>query len=803
MSKINKVAVIGSGVMGSGIAAHIANSNTKVLLLDIVPEGAADRNQLAKAAVEKLKKADPAPLTHKSKLKFIEVGNLQEDVKKLGEVDWIIEVVLEDINIKHNTYKLIDANRKAGSIVSSNTSTIPLTRLVDGQSESFQKDFMITHFFNPPRYMGLLELVTGEKTNKAAIDTITEFCDVKLGKGVVKCNDTPGFIANRIGTFWIARALNEAIKQGTSVEVVDAVMSRPVGIPKTGVFGLMDLIGLDLLPLIAKSFSSNLAADDEFNRIFQLPDVVKKLIETGYTGRKGKGGFYRLKPETTEKIKETVDLSTGEFRPTQKARLASVDAAKKSVRPLVEGADEGAKFAWPVLRDVLVYTANLVGVIAKDIADIDEAMKLGYNWKYGPFELVDRFAEGNSSGVKYFVERLKADGIEVPAILAKAGDGPLYKVEDGVKKYFTLDGYKAVEFNPDAFKLEEIKLKSKPIIKNPSAALWDIGDKVACLEFTSKMNSLDPLTLEMVAKSVDKVAELGFKGLVIANDSDNFSVGANIGVLLFAANVAAWTEIDSIIKQGQDAYMKLKYAPFPVVAAPSGFAFGGGCEILLHSDEVIPHVELYSGLVEVGVGIVPGWGGCKEIVLRHLRQRAEEDSVMAKFGGWFSWLSPVKTLNTMPAIIESFKNISTARVSKSAEEAKEMLIVKGGSETIAGITMNRKRVLANAKKRVIEMAPTYKAPETYTVNLPGKTARYAIEMALKEYDKLGKVTPHDLVVSRAVAYIVSGGETGITKDVTEQQLLDLEREAFTKLVKHKDTLARLEHMLDTGKPLRN
>jgi 3-hydroxyacyl-CoA dehydrogenase len=812
MSKINestikKVAVIGSGVMGSGIAAHIANSNTKVLLLDIVLPNASDRNQLVKGAIEKIKKADPAAITHPSKIKHIEIGNLEDDAKKLGECDWIIEVVLEDLTIKHNTYKIIEANRKNGSIVSSNTSTIPLNRLTDGFSEEFKKDFLVTHFFNPPRYMKLLELVTSEKTRKDAIETITEFCDVNLGKGVVVCNDTPGFIANRIGTFWIARAINEAIKQGTSVEVVDAVMSKPAGIPKTGVFGLIDLIGLDLLPLIAKSFSANLAADDEFNRIFALPENVQKLIADGYTGRKGKGGFYRLNPENpSAKIKEAFDLKTGEFRAVKKPRLASVENAKKSLRPLVEGSDEGAKFAWPVLRDLLVYTANLVGVIAKDIRDIDEAMKLGYNWKFGPFELIDKMADAQESGVAYFVKRLQADGIEVPKILAAANGQPLYKVENGERKYFTGSAYNAIPFNPDAFMLEEIKLKSKPILKNGSAALWDIGDGIACFEFTSKMNALDPMSLELLQKSIDKVKE-SYKGLVIANDSDNFCVGANIGVLLFAANVAAYTEIEAIIKQGQTTYMNLKYAPFPVVAAPSGMALGGGCEILLHSDDVVPHVELYSGLVEVGVGIVPGWGGCKEIIYRQLRARAKEDSVMAKFGAWFSWLSPIKTLNVFPPFKEAFVNISTAKVSKSAEEAKDMLIVDGlqnGAETGSGkITMNRKRLLADAKKRALALVPNYKAPEPFKVNLPGKTARTAIEMALKEYIKLGKVTPHDLTVSRAVAYILSGGETGITKEVTEQQLLDLEIQAFMKLARDKNTLARLEHMLETGKPLRN
>jgi 3-hydroxyacyl-CoA dehydrogenase len=401
--------------------------------------------------------------------------------------------------------------------------------------------------------------------------------------------------------------------------------------------------------------------------------------------------------------------------------------------------------------------------------------------------------------VDNFIEKLKNDNIAVPEFLQKASGSSLYKIENGQSKYLTINAnYKQVPFNKSAWTLAEIKLNSKPILKNPSASLWDVGDGVTCIEFNSKMNSLDPLILELISKSVDEVKS-NYKALIIGNDSDNFTVGANIGVLLFAANVAAWKEIDEIIKQGQDAFMALKYAPFPVVGAPSGMALGGGCEMLLHCDAVQAHVELYSGLVEVGVGLIPGWGGCKEFAYRQLKKRAEDDSWAAKFGGWFSWLSPVKTLNTMPAFGEAMANISTAKVSKSAEEAKSMLILNDKSE----ITMNRKRVLADAKKKALSMLENYKPPVTYNINLPGKSARTAMEMRLKELTKLGQITNYDLTVTRACAWVLSGGETDITKEITEQKMLDLEREAFVELVKNKGTLDRLEHMLETGKPLRN
>lgn len=798
---IKKVAVIGSGVMGSGIAAHIANSNTNVILLDIVPKDAKSRNQLTEGALEKMQKADPAMLTSPKKMKFIEIGNMEDDLKKLADCDLIIEVVLEDLAIKQATYKKINEHRKKGSIVSSNTSTIPLEKLTAGIGGDFEKDFLITHFFNPPRYMRLLELVVGPKTRKDAVDTVRNFCDIKLGKGVVQCKDSPGFIANRIGTFWLTRALNETMAQKVSIELADTMMGKPIGVPKTGVFGLVDLIGIDLMPLIAKSFSANLAKDDEFNKIFNFPPVLQKMIADGYTGRKGKGGFYKLeKGEGGKKIKQSINLQTGEYKESKKVRPASAEAGKKSLSDIFAIQDEGSKYLWPVLRDTLVYAANLAGIIADEIKDIDDAMKLGYNWKYGPFELIDRFATSEKSGVQVFTEMLKADGVAVPAILQKAGNNPLYKVENGEKKFLTTAGsYKVIPFNKDMWKLEDIKLRSKPILKNGSAALWDVGDGVVCFEFTSKMNSLDPTILELLSQSVEEVKK-NYKAMIIGNDSDNFTVGANIGVLLFAANTAAWKEIDGIIKQGQDAYMALKYAPFPVVGAPAGMALGGGCEMLVHCDAVQTHVELYSGLVEVGVGLVPGWGGCKEFIYRQIKKRREDDSWAAKFGGWFSWIPAAKTwFNVMPPFGEAMMNISTAKVSRSAEEAKSMLILNEKS----GITMNRDRVLADAKKKALEMVPGYQPPVTYNINLPGKTARTAMEMRMGDMRKTNQITEYDLTVTRACAVVLSGGDTDILQEVTEQRMLDLEREEFVKLVKNKGTLDRIEHMLETGKPLRN
>jgi len=807
MTEINKIAVIGSGVMGAAIAAHIANSGTEVILLDIVPENVEengnDRSVLAKSAIEKLLKTDPAPLTHKKNAKLIKAGNLEDDLNLLSDADWIIEVVLERLDIKQSLYKKIDSVRKKGSIVSSNTSTIPLNHLVSGISESagegsFESDFMITHFFNPPRYMKLLELVASN-ASADKVSLIRDFCDKKLGKTVITCNDTPGFIGNRIGIFWLTRAVKEAFDNKISVEIADSVMGRPVGIPKTGVFGLLDLIGIDLMPLIAKSFSDTLDNNDEFLKIYDQPELISKMITDGYTGRKGKGGFYRLNKEGGKKVKESINLADGEYAPSIKASLESVKSAKLGLRNLVEYDDEGGKFAWAVLRDTLLYAASLIPEIADDINSVDEAMKAGYNWKFGPFELIDRFGNKETSGVEWFTSKLSEEGFDIPEILRAANSKPLYAEEDGLKSYMTLSGeYQKIEFDKTAFNLADVKRRSKPIAKNPSASLWEIGDGVACLEFTTKMNSIDPQTMEMINTSIE-IVKKDYKGLVIANDSDNFCAGANIGLALFAANLASWKMLKDFIKQGQDTYMALKYAPFPVVAAPTGLALGGGCEILLHSDAVQAHVELYTGLVEVGVGLVPGWGGCKEIVYRHLKQRAEEDSLASKFGAWFSFISPVKTANTMPALQKSFMNISTAKVAKSAEEARDMLILNEKSR----ITMNRKRLIADAKELCIELSEDYKTPETYSISLPGKTARVAFDMGIKSFAKSGKATPHDVVVSTAVGYILSGGKTDITEEITEQDMLDLEVEQFDGLLKNPDTLDRIEHMLETGKPLRN
>jgi 3-hydroxyacyl-CoA dehydrogenase len=800
MTHINHITVIGSGVMGGSIAAHIANAGIPVMLMDIVPEGEKNRNLLAERSIENLLKMDPAPFVHKRCAKLITPANLEDDLDKLKQSDWIIEVVLERIDVKHKVYEKIEKHRKKGSIVSSNTSTLPLHELVKTMPESFRKDFLITHFFNPPRYMHLLEVVKSKDTRPEIVETISQFVDVRLGKGVVPCNDTPGFIANRIGVYWLMVSVLEAIRLNLSVEEVDALMSRPVGIPKTGVFGLMDLIGIDLMPLIAKSFFDYLPESDAFRKIYQEPAVITRMIKDGYTGRKGKGGFYRLeKKEDGSKVKEAINLQTGDYAPAQKKpSLESLEASKNGLRNLVEYDDKGGEYTHSVLTKLLAYTASLVPEIAGDIADVDNAMKWGYNWKYGPFELIDRLSTDDKSGAAWLAEALAAAGETVPPILQKIGNQRFYREETKGRQVYTVSGtYRDITIAHDKYFLKDITRNQKPVLKNASARLWDIGDGVACLEYTSKMNSVDLYTLEMIEQSIEKVKS-DFKGLVIANDADNFCVGANIGFALFAANTASWKLIEEMIVKGQDAYMHLKYAPFPVVTAVSGMALGGGCEILLHSDAVQAHIETYAGLVEVGVGIIPGWGGCKEMLVRHLAKRKTQGGVAA-VGRAFEWLSPVKSFNTLPAIRDVFMQIGLAKVAKSAEEARSALILNEKSR----ITMNRERLLPDAKELCLSLVKDYQPPHAPTIRLPGKTARAALYMGINDFVKSGKATAYDEVVSKALADVLSGGNTDITRELTEQQVLDLEREAFVKLIRNEGTLDRMEHMLETGKPLRN
>ncbi|MCI4680267.1 3-hydroxyacyl-CoA dehydrogenase [Rhodoblastus acidophilus] len=773
MAQIGKVAVIGAGVMGAGIAAQVANSGTPVVLLDIVPPGAANRNAIAEGAVAKMLKTEPAPFMSKAAAKLVTTGNVADHLDLLAECDWIVEAVIERLDVKQALYAKIEARRKKGSVVSSNTSTIPLAKLTEGLPESFARDFVITHFFNPPRYMRLLELVTSAKNNPDAVRVLTEFCDYRLGKGVVPCKDRPGFIANRLGVYWLQTAVVTAFAMGLDVEDADAIIGKPFGVPKTGVFGLLDLIGLDLMPHVNASMAASLPPEDPFHAMNRPAPLIERMIKEGYTGRKGKGGFYRLNREMGKR-KEAIDLKSGDYRAQKKARVEAIEDSGKSLTKLFEHDSVHGRYAWTVMSETLTYAAMLVGDAADEIESIDEAMRLGYNWKSGPFELIDKI------GVDWFVARLEAEGRAVPPVLRAARGKSFYRVEDGKRQALTLSGdYKTLHRPEGVLLLADVKLTSKPVLKNASASAWDIGDGVLCFEFTSQMNSLDPDIVTLLGKTIELVKK-EYKALVIYNEGSNFSVGANLGLALFAANIASWNDIQGLVAMGQITYKTLKYAPFPVVAAPSGMALGGGCEILLHSDAIQAHAETYAGLVEVGVGLIPGWGGCKEMLARW--QRANR-----------------LPRGPMPAVGKVFEYISTATVAKSAAEAQEMMILRPGD----AITMNRYRLLFDAKAKALKMAGNYKPPEPATYVLPGPSGKVALDMAVDSFVRLGKATKHDRVVSGVLAEILSGDGTDPTETISEDRMSELERTGFMKLIRNSDSLARIEHMLETGRPLRN
>ena len=773
---IQKACVIGAGVMGTGIAAQIANAGVPVLLIDIVPDGAEDRSVLAKEALKKAAKTDPAPFMSKRAMKLVQPGNIEDDLDKLKEVDWIVEVVVEDLAIKQALYKKIAEVKKPGAIVSSNTSTLPLSKLTEGLPESFANDFLITHFFNPPRYLRLLEVVAGPTTNKSTLQAVASFGDKALGKTVIRCKDTPGFIGNRIGVYWMQAAFTEAFDANLPVEEADAAMGRPLGIPKTGIFGLADLVGIDLLPYVAGSLRKALPADDAFHEIDRDFPRIQAMIEAGYTGRKGKGGFYRLNKTGGDRVKEAMDLATGEYATAQRPRLDGVEAARKGgPRALFEADEPASAWAWQVMSKTLAYAASLVGEIADDITQIDAAMRLGYAWKWGPFELLDKI------GPAWFLQKLAASGVAVPSILEKVGGGTFYRVEHGRLQYLTVDGSYRDVVRPDGvLLLEDIKRTAeKPLLKNGGASLWDIGDGVACFEIHTKMNAIDPDVLDLLDKSI-RLIEKEKKALVIYNEGSNFSVGANIGLALFAANTAVWPMVEDMVSKGQKTYRKLKYAPFPVVAAPSGMALGGGCEICLNADAIQACGESYMGLVEVGVGVIPGWTGTTEMIQRWITKENRP-------GG------------PMPAISKVFETIGMAEVAKSAAEAKEKLFLRSAD----GITMNRDRLLADAKAKALALVEGYQPPKPVEIALPGPTAKLAMGMAVEGFRMQGKATPHDEVVAGELATILSGDRADITETVAESDLLKLEREAFMRLIRTPATLARIEHMLETGKPLRN
>lgn len=699
MTDPRRAAVVGAGVMGSGIAAHLANAGLEVALLDAVP-GAAQR------ALERLPRSDPPALVSRSAARRIRAGDVPGDLGLVADADWIVEAVVEDAAVKRALFAGLDDVRRPGSIVSSNTSTIPLAELAEDASPELAADLLVAHFFNPPRYLRLLELVAGPATRPDAVDAIEALGDVALGKAVVRCADTPGFVGNRLGAYWIGCALGEAVRRGLAIEDADAAIARAFGAPRTGIFALLDLVGLDLMLAVDGSLVARLPADDPYQALDRRTDVVERLVAAGRTGRKGDGGFYRR--EGADRF--ALDLQTGGYRP----------------RGTPGRSPEAAAYAADVLAATLAYAEHLVPAVATAEA-VDTAMEAGYGWARGPFALAGR----------------------PPAPTRVRG------------------------------RLRDLRQDREPVARNAAAALWDTGDGVACLEFTSHVNALDTDTMALIVDAVGRVAA-DFRALVVHNEGEHFSVGANLGAVLLAANVAAWDALDLAVRAGQGAYAALERAPFPVVGAPSGRALGGGCEVLLHCDAIQAHVETYCGLVEVGVGVVPAWGGCTKLLARL--------AARTRLGG------------PLPPVVEAFETIGLAKVARSAHEARELGFLREGD----GITMNRDRVLGDARALALELADGYRPPDPVELPLPGRSGYAALMLAVDALVLRGAASAHDRLVASHLATVLTGGpDADPLRPTTEKTLRDLERTAFLALARTEPTLLRMEHILATGRPLRN
>lgn len=742
MVEIRKAAVIGAGVMGSGIAAHLANAGVEVVLLDIDAT-------FAEAGVARQLKA--GGFMEPDFAARVRTGATGTDMALLADADWIVEAVAERLDIKQGLYRAIETVRKPGAIVSSNTSTIPLAALTAGLPPAFAADFLVTHFFNPPRRMQLLELVAGKDTHPDTITTIAEFCDRRLGKEVVRCKDTPGFIANRIGNLWMVAAQNEAIGLGLDVEEADALISKPFGIPRTGIFGLLDLVGIDLMPMVLRSLQAALPPADAIHAYDAEPPLVARMVAEKRLGRKSGAGFVRLSAD--RKTREVTDLATGDYRPAHAVACPALDETKGEARALMTHPSQAGEYTARVMLATFAYAAALVPEIADGPDAVDAAMRTGYGWKQGPFELIDRLGAG------WVAEQLDARKIAVPPYLARAVQaGGFYRIEGGTRLCLLPDGGMRPVMRPEgAITLADLALAGGPVAQWPAAALWDLGEGIACFEFRTKMGTFSEGLLDALNAALD-VVERDFRALVIGSDAGVFSAGADLRVFLETVEHGGAEALGAFIDRGHQTFLRLKYAPFPVVGAAAGLALGGGCEVLLHSSALAPHAELAIGLVETKIGLVPGWGGCKEALLR------------------------------LGDPLAAFRLVMGARMSGSAFEAQ----AEGLLRPTDRITMNRDRVLSEARAFACALAPGY-APPARPEAAPATEAQIA---AMRADLAAEGVTPHDRTVGAALIDVLAPGGT-------EADILARERAAFVGLFATPETVARVRHMLTTGKPLRN
>jgi len=796
--QIRRAAVLGAGVMGAAIAAHLANAGIPSLLLDIVPPDAAkDRDKIARVGLEKAINARPAAFYSKRAAKLVAVGNIEDDLEELADVDWIIEAVVERLDIKHNLYVQIEQVLTPGTIISSNTSGLPAHMLTEGRSEDFRRNFLITHFFNPVRYMRLLELVPDVDTSPALMQFMQRFSTEVLGKGVVICKDTPNFIANRIGIYGFMSVLQRALNEGYSVGEVDAILGPSMGRPKSAIFRTGDLSGLDTTVHVADNLYKN-APDDEQRDIFRMPEVVREMVRRGWLGEKSGQGFYkRVKNPGGESTILELNLKTLEYEPQQKVRYPSIGAARNIDDPVrrmltvLEGDDRAAQLARETTADSLVYAANRAQEIADSIVAIDEAMRWGFNFDLGSFEVWDALLQHPATLDKV----LQSGGYtELPELVRRVqteGQGTFYSGTPGNRQYFDFhtSTYRPVPTPDGAISLAAAKASGKVLRDNGSASLIDLGDGIACIEFHTKMNTIDEGIIDMLRYAVEE-GQKQFRALVINNDAADFSAGANVLLMLMGARQGEWKMLEAALNGLQQAHQMLKYSPIPVVAAPTGRALGGGAEIVMHANHVRAHAEFYIGLVEVGVGLVPAGGGCKELLLRYGASLA--DQLAKKTGGPFT---PSR---------RAFEIISFATVSTSAAEAQELRFLRKSD----AVTVNRDLLLRDAKADALRLAEAREAgnwqpPEAPMLLLPGPGARLVLEQQIENLLITGKISEHDASSGNHLAGVVTGGDCSPIMPITEQQVLDLEREAFLSLCGMEKTQERMQAILMTGKPLRN
>ncbi|MDT5270619.1 MAG: 3-hydroxyacyl-CoA dehydrogenase [Acidobacteriota bacterium] len=803
MLRIEKAAVLGAGTMGAQIAAHLANAGIPTLLLDIAPqepsaeeqargltlESKEVRDRIARAGLEAAKRAKPAAFFTPAAAALVTAGNFEDDLPLIKDCDIVIEAVVENLDIKRKLFERVEKFRKPGSVVASNTSGIPIRQIAEGFSEEFRAHFLGTHFFNPPRYLHLVELIRTEWTKPEVSCAVYGFLDQRLGKGVVVAKDRPNFIANRIGTYGALVTLGVLAEGGFTIEEVDKITGPALGRPKSATFRTFDLVGLDVLTHVARNLYEAVP-DDEDREAYQLPEFVERMVNQGILGDKTKGGFYqKRKGEGGQREIWTLDVASLEYRPPQKAKFPSLEAAKNveetraRMKSLFWGKDRVGEFLWKTSSRVFAYAANRIPEIADTVVEVDRAMKWGFGWELGVFEAWD------AVGVEKVVGRLKEEGKAVPSNVQKmldAGATSFYKSEGGRDSYFDFESgeYKPVLEQPGVIVLKSLKDRTGVIKKNAGASLLDLGDGVACLEFHSKMNSIGGDTLQMLKTALAEV-EKNFVGLVVGNQGSNFSVGANIMLVLLGAQEEEWDEIDLGIRAFQQATMSLRYSPKPVVVAPFQMTFGGGCEMTLHADRARASAETYIGLVEVGVGLIPAGGGTKEMLVRAL------DSIPPG----------VTEADPFPFVKRAFETIAMAKVATSAAEAKALGFLRDEDS----FSMNADRLIADAKQEVLALAATgYTQPQQRTDVLAlGNAALSTIKLGIHQMKRGGFISEYDAVIGEKLARILTGGDLNHETRVSEQYLLDLEREAFLSLCGMRQTQERIAHMLKTGKPLRN